>query len=623
MECKYRKGVSRGKIGTNCFGVCFKQRKWMAMIMRKIVGKIKKLLDNNMCLAFMINAVFLLFAILFCDMKYEVSDDFIVDGVLSGAFGTGYNEYLLFSNILYGYVLKALYQITSIVSWYFVSHILICYLSLCAVTYIILDKNHRYVGITLSIVFISFFSDDLYILPQFTKTAAMAICAGGALFLFGMWNGGKKKKRWRSIICGACLALGGTLIRFGNIYIGLVYLLFMFIKYFWDARKEDKTIFKASVIFLACGILIGTSYFLRNIDTAIWNEDEDYSNYKVYNHMRASVTDVTDYGYESIAQQLGEIGNNETDYYMLESWNFLDQDYYTAEIVEQVSHIKKDYSNNVNHTIKSVYSQFIERGYQKYIVVMGIATLMLLMLFLQPKKFLWEVLELGVTAMMLMYFFYRGRVVYRVEYSIFVSMGISLVTFFQVKDVDVSVRKIMVYWSIVFCVCKIPLYIPDKSYETKTSEEYSQYISDVFFESWNFDIRKYRCNVNKRQPYGALTAYMEEDQEGYYLLDFSSTIQSIYYNYKPWLRLPGGYWNNYSYLGGVTSGYPDNELLWEKQGIDSANPYKSLVNDNVYVVDNNFYETKLDYLREHYYPNARRELVDVIDGYKIWKFYKE
>lgn len=593
----------------------------MVMIMRKIAQKTKRFMGDSAFLAFAINALFLLLVILFCDMKYEVSDDFIVDAVLSGAFGTGYNEHLLFSNILYGYILKVLYQHTTVISWYFVSHILICYLSLCAVTYIILERNHRYIGVTLSIIFISFFSDDLYILPQFTKTAAIAACAGGALFLFGMWNG--EKRRWTSIICGACLALVGTMIRFSNIYIALIYLLLMFGKYVWDMRKAEKIIPRAFVMVLACGILVGASYLLANLDNAIWNTEESYCDYKTYNHMRASVTDVAGYGYESIAQQLGEIGGDETDYYMLESWNFLDQDYFTEEFVEQVSKIKKEYSNNVNHTLKSVFRQFIDRGYQKYMVAMGIATLLLFLLFLQPRKFLWEVLELGITAVLLMYFFYRGRVVYRVEYSIFVSMGISLVTFFQVKDADVSLKKIMVYLSVVFCICKIPLYIPDKSYQTMTSEEYSQYIYDVLYRSWDFDVRKYRCNVNERQPYGALTAYMESDEEGYYLLDFSSTIQLVYYNYKPWIRLPEGYWKNYSYLGGVTSGYPDNAALWEEQGIDSINPYKSFVNDNIYVVDNNYYETKLDYLREHYYPDARRELVNVIDGCYIWKFYKE
>jgi len=70
-------------------------------------------------------------------------------------------------------------------------------------------------------------------------------------------------------------------------------------------------------------------------------------------------------------------------------------------------------------------------------------------------------------------------------------------------------------------------------------------------------------------------------------------------------------------------GYPENQECWEANGINGFNPYKSLINDNVYVVDNFYIKVKLLYLREHYYPNANVKLVEVIDGYSIWKFYLE
>ena len=149
---------------------------------------VKKNDKKNVLIAFAINAIFLLLVIMFCDMKYEVSDDFIVDSILSGAYGNGYDEHLLFSNILYGYFLKLLYQLIPVVSWYFVAQIAICFCSLWAVSYIILQKNNSYIGILVIIIFVSFFSDDLYILVQFTKTAVVAICAGGALMLYGIWR---------------------------------------------------------------------------------------------------------------------------------------------------------------------------------------------------------------------------------------------------------------------------------------------------------------------------------------------------------------------------------------------------------------------------------------------------
>ena len=59
------------------------------MVQPKITFARKDFYKKNAFLSFIINAVFLLMVILFCDMKYEVSDDFIVDSILSGAYGNG------------------------------------------------------------------------------------------------------------------------------------------------------------------------------------------------------------------------------------------------------------------------------------------------------------------------------------------------------------------------------------------------------------------------------------------------------------------------------------------------------------------------------------------------------
>ena len=79
-------------------------------------------------------------------------------------------------------------------------------------------------------------------------------------------------------------------------------------------------------------------------------------------------------------------------------------------------------------------------------------------------------------------------------------------------------------------------------------------------------------------------------------------------------------YHNFIYLSGINSNFPDVTRLLEKRKL--INPLKELVNDNVYVVDNCNVDLKLKYLKEHYYPNARVEFVKEIDGYQIWKYYK-
>ena len=52
-------------------------------------------------------------------------------------------------------------------------------------------------------------------------------------------------------------------------------------------------------------------------------------------------------------------------------------------------------------------------------------------------------------------------------------------------------------------------------------------------------------------------------------------------------------------------------------------PLKQLVNKDVYLIDNYYVELKVNYLREHYFPEARAELYKEIDGYQIWKIFEE
>ena len=146
----------------------------------------------------------------------------------------------------------------------------------------------------------------------------------------------------------------------------------------------------------------------------------------------------------------------------------------------------------------------------------------------------------------------------------------------------------------------------------------------TFNNSDVFGAGKYTFDISHRGPEPNLIARVEADREHYYLLDFTATIQKIFYNYPHTKRLPCDYYtDNYSYLGGVLTNFPSvNEDLLA-HGLDPDALVRSVVNENVLVVDNNLYEFRLLYLREHYFPNARMEQVDEIDGFKVWRYFEE
>ena len=70
-----------------------------------------KKLDTNFNRALLINLFALGLVLLCCDLKYEVSDDFVMSTIVSGAYGKGRNPHLIFSNIFLGYILLPFYQL--------------------------------------------------------------------------------------------------------------------------------------------------------------------------------------------------------------------------------------------------------------------------------------------------------------------------------------------------------------------------------------------------------------------------------------------------------------------------------------------------------------------------------
>ena len=77
-------------------------------ILKNCISKIWK---SEILSAITLNLLFLASILVFCDVKYEVSDDFVMSAILSGAYGGSLNPHLIFINVLWGYLLTPFYLI--------------------------------------------------------------------------------------------------------------------------------------------------------------------------------------------------------------------------------------------------------------------------------------------------------------------------------------------------------------------------------------------------------------------------------------------------------------------------------------------------------------------------------
>lgn len=594
--------------------------------MKKRIKKcIDKIWRSDILLAVAINSIFLISILLFCDIKYEVSDDFVMSAIMSGAYGDKPNPHLIFINILWGYLLQPFYYILPQISWYLIFQLALCFFSLTMISYMMLQKLDRVMAIMVIVLLVTAFGSDAYILVQFTKTAILAVMGGGIVFVWSLFE--KRPLKLQLLIGILCLL--GTWIRFDVIYIAGGFLLLILVIEFFRLFRSNRNI-KKHIIRIICsgGILLVVVVGCKLWDIHAYNKDSDYKFFREYSQARGDIVDASDYGYEAYEEQLRKIDVSENDYLMMRKWNFADNQFFSLERMKKTAQIIADYKRTVELSKEALLEQIQTRGIQGYPICIACIVLTVLGITIQKNKYGIRLSVWIVGFIYIIYFFYIERVVYRIEYAIFLASFCCILYFFE-EYKGKSKEDVYVFnyrYGIIILLCLIlqcVLYLPDRSYQEIDEQSRKEYIETFFYESWNYNPCNYRKVANKGAKSIGILNEIEQHKDKLYLLDFQTTMQVLYYEWNPFNALPKGAFNNMLYFAGITTNFPEcNQIL---RNYKAEQPLKALVQENVYLVDSDerTLDQKVKYLQEHYYPKARAEIYKEIDGYQIWKLYKE
>ena len=85
-------------------------------------------------LAFLINGCFLLLFLISGTMKYETSDDFLMEMIVSGGYSGEPSPFVMFMNPLIGICLSFCYRMLLGINWFFYFQLLWIYLSMSVIT---------------------------------------------------------------------------------------------------------------------------------------------------------------------------------------------------------------------------------------------------------------------------------------------------------------------------------------------------------------------------------------------------------------------------------------------------------------------------------------------------------
>lgn len=556
-------------------------------------------------LAFLINGCFLLAFLISGTMKYETSDDFLMEMIVSGSYSGDASPYIMFMNPLIGVLLSFLYQITTSVNWYFYFQLLLIYCSMSIITAQLFKKRTDALSVLCSLAFVSFFSHDLYQLMQFTKTAMICLACGELLVLENMTGSAWNKKE---TAIGIVLAAVGAMIRRTCLMIAMAFAAVNLLLWLWAKYRQGDSVFAFKRISI-CVCIIGAVFgFVWGTSAGYDLVHPKYAAFNDYQAVRASIIDYEPPAYQEISQELQAIDISENDYYNLILYQVGDRSVYTDEKMEQIANIVNEHQELPSFS--EIFNKIISRHYERYLCVLGVLSLGFLLCALKKNTVLAFLCHFCAAFLLLLYLYIQRRVVYRAEFIIFLTMAVNLLYLFISNEnrLDRHFTKSSMICSALILLLSVPSFIPRHDYGYT-----------AMFESWENHLSKYRVSFIKNKQ-NELLKEINDNPDHIYYMGFQSTIQSVYLNYDP--RLPmqaDSLFDNAVYLGGVSFMHPSHsDWLLEHRLSENMD---ELLKDHVYLIENNHEDVFLKFIQEHYNQNAKLKPVKEVDGYQIWKIY--
>ena len=590
----------------------------------------------------LLQALLMAAALIYCRARYEVSDDFVMELILTGAFDGQPDPHMMFSSFLWGKLLLVFMKIFAGVNWYLAGQMLTVFLTfVCLSVFLVRRKNWAAAVFFLSVLHL-YFGQDLYLLLQFTKIAAAAIAAGGGLYI---WNLFHEKEKSLSLLGGGTLLLGCLIRHYALLAAGsflFVYAALEFIKLLVRKKRDS---FPEVRRILSGMVLLGALVLgLRAVNNLSYSLSPAYKEYMDYSYLRSAILDGRLPDYEDCREDFEEAGISENSYVLIRRWCFADRTYFTPERMKRAGEVIKKWRRENPPEAKDLWETYRERETDAYPAARGLLFLAAAGAFLSP----W-VLPAGLAGWILtkglsLYLLWRGHMVYRVEFGLMFSQAVLLLFSMDMggwrlsekwKDklikalpcrpgplgtrrIRAAFRTAVLLSAFGLFLFRLPSLLPDRKWESLSGQEYTKEMDRVFYASWDYAPDKYTAMTKARTIRPAFLEEVRSHPENLYLMDFGTSIQSYYYDFDPLFPLESGSFSNTIYLGGVTVNHPSVDRALAEWGLEEALP--GLLKENVYLVSNNTQDQILEYLRTFYDSSASAVREGEYDGYTVWSF---
>jgi hypothetical protein len=275
----------------------------------------------------LVTAVFFAFFIGILHPGYAINDDIKIIAIAAGYPGVQPSPFLIFSNIVLGFLLVALYKAPSTVNWEIMLFLIVDGISLCILLYFVASSQAprplRALGAGLLLACASYYPLKI----TFTSTAGLACSAGLLAILAGATKGRVART---AIAIGVVLSFMGSLIRLEMLAIAaplaLAYAVTFYRAISW----------RIAVMALGCaGLLVFAGYALDDLYVRAHN---DWQAFYAYSTTAQALQD--SHRLENLHSEIRRIGWSKNDQEVFARYFYPDAGTYSLERLQYlVDHV--------------------------------------------------------------------------------------------------------------------------------------------------------------------------------------------------------------------------------------------------------------------------------------------
>jgi hypothetical protein len=387
---------------------------------------------------YLINFIFISLSVYLLPISFETNDDAMMMLLASGQYTGKPEVFLVFINVIYGYLLSAFYQLLPSFSWYTIFFLALHYFSLNILSKMILKQNQT---IWTKLIFLAF----LYLIEinninslQFTTTASITALAGLACILEN------RQTKYFGIIL-FCLA---SLIRFEAALLVLLVFCPAFLIDFLQLIKcvfkgKLKVLIKSKLTTLILTLLCVLS--LQLIAKGLLINNKAYTSYYAYNVIRGKIHD------NPLADKIGNnlpTGISKTDFNVFKQF-IIDVNIFS---LEKIALIENSITKFDSDSFSFTGLNYLFNNYLKYFICITCLTILLIKSNNGPIKKISMALSLIIFLVASALISINGIYKYRVFVSALLPLFFVITSNYNLSDKGFSIFKtILVAIALITC----------------------------------------------------------------------------------------------------------------------------------------------------------------------------